>query len=357
MALTGDRSRFFVRFPASLDAAPKEPPLKSYLFNLLELIQVLHMNIANSVSEIGEILPRAELAASANGVPWGARAESRTIRWWLWWNVLSVDAPTVAVAWAALFAHASGGKLSAAEATVLVLGVWVIYVSDRLLDGWTAKDRAALHERHHFCERHRFVLAPLVAFASGVLVWLTTEHLPAAEVTAGVKLGVILVLYMAGIHAGHGRIAWVFPKEIAVGLLFACGATLPLWSRSIQFPWGACLPWILFGFLCALNCLSIECWENHHRSGKWRQPPHPFVRWANSRLNRMAAALAIAALAACFVRNPKGSSISALLAVWLGALLLVFVNYGRTKLSPAALRVLADAALVVPALLALVIGG
>jgi hypothetical protein len=46
-----------------------------------------------------------------------------------------------------------------------------------------------------------------------------------------------------------------------------------------------------------------------------------------------------------------------LLAVWLGALLLVFLNYGRTKLSPAALRVLADAALLVPALLALVIGG
>ena len=255
------------------------------------------------------------------------------------------------------FAHASGGELTAAEATVLVLAVWVIYASDRLLDGWTAKDRAALHERHHFCERHRFVLAGLVAFASGALVWLTTEHLPAPEVTAGVKLGVILVLYMAGIHVGRGRIAWVFPKEIAVGLLFACGGTLPLWSRSIRFPWGACLPWILFGFLCALNCLSIECWENHHRSGKWRQPPHPFVRWADSRLNRMSAALAIAALAACSVRNPKGSSISALLAVWLGALLLVFVNYGRTKLSPAALRVLADAALLVPAFLALVIGG
>jgi hypothetical protein len=318
---------------------------------------VIRMNIANSVSEIGEILPRAELAASANGVPWGARAESRTIRWWLWWNVLSVDAPTVAVVWAALFAHASGGKLSAAEAIVLVLAVWLIYVSDRLLDGWTAKDRAALHERHHFCERHRLVLSGLVAFASGALVWLTTEHLPAAEVTAGVKLGVILVLYMTGIHAGRGRVARVFPKEIAVGLLFACGGTLPLWSRSIQFPWGACLPWILFGFLCALNCLSIECWENRPRSGEWRQPPHPFVRWADSRLNRMAAALAIAALAACLVRDPKDSSISALLAVWLGALLLVFLNYGRTKLSPAALRVLADAALLVPALLALVIGG
>jgi len=325
---------------------------------------VSRMNITRSVSEIGGILPRVDLPTSApdnavlGGIPVkGVRAESGRTPWWLWWNVLSVDAPTVAVVWAALFARVSGGRLSAAEATVLILAVWVIYVSDRLLDGWTAKDRAALHERHRFCERHRLVLAGLVAFASGELVWLTTEHLPAAEVAAGVKLGVILVLYMAGIHAGRGRIAWVFPKEIAVGLLFACGSTLPLWSRSIRFPWGACLPWILFGFLCALNCLSIECWENHDRSGKWRQPPHPLVRWADSRLSRMAAALAIAVLAACLVGNPKSSSIAALLAVWLGALLLVLLNYGRTKLSPAALRVLADAALLVPALLALAIGG
>jgi hypothetical protein len=44
-------------------------------------------------------------------------------------------------------------------------------------------------------------------------------------------------------------------------------------------------------------------------------------------------------------------------AVGLGALLLLVLNARRAKLSPTALRVLADAALLVPAILALGIGG
>src|SRR5271168_3315372 len=48
-----------------------------------------------------------------------ARAESRTVPWWLWWNILSVDAPMVAVAWAGVFAGAAGGRLAGVDATVL----------------------------------------------------------------------------------------------------------------------------------------------------------------------------------------------------------------------------------------------
>ncbi len=317
----------------------------------------------NAVLKAGEILSRAELPVSAgdHGVGWnfpveGARAESRTTPWWLWWNVLSVDAPCVAVVWAAFFAHASGSKLSAAEATILVLTVWVIYVSDRLLDGWTEKDRAALQERHHFCERHRFVLAGLMVLACTAIAWLTTERLQAAEISAGVKVGVILVLYMAGIHRGGERVAGILHKEIAVGSLFALGATLPVWSRLTRFPWDACVAWILFGLLCSLNCLSIECWENQHHSGQWRQPPRRFVRWAGSRINGIAMILAIAALTACLVGNPRGSSVEVLSAIGLGALLLLVLNRRRARLSHAALRVLADAALLVPPILAFAIG-
>jgi hypothetical protein len=133
-----------------------------------------------------------------------------------------------------------------------------------VLDGWTAKNRAALQERHLFCERHRFALG-LAMTASAAIVWLTTDRLQAVEVSAGVKLAAILVLYMASIHAGRGRIAFVLPKEIAVGLLFASGATLPLWSRCTRFPWDACLPWVFFGLLRSLKCLSIKRWENYRQ--------------------------------------------------------------------------------------------
>lgn len=214
------------------------------------------MSLPDSVPEIGHILPRAELPGSpcGDGVLWGpppdtVRTESHRTPWWLWWNVLSIDAPTVAVVWATVLAHASGRQLSAAEATIMVLAVWVIYASDRLLDGWTAKNRAALQERHHFCERHRFVLAGLVLLVSAAIVWLVTYHLQDAGVTAGVKLGVILVLYMASIHVGRRGVAWVLPKEIVVGLLFASGVTLPLCHDAYDFP----------GKYVFRGCSSVSC--------------------------------------------------------------------------------------------------
>jgi len=179
----------------------------------------ISMKTTDSIHEIGGILPRSDLQASAreDGVFWGfspdrVDAELRATPWWLWWNILSLDAPTVAVVWAALFAHAIGSRLSAGGATALALSVWIIYTSDRLLDGWTARNRAFLQERHLFSDRHRFVLAALVMAASALVLCLMADGLLAAEVRAGVKLGVILFFYMAGIHAGRGWIVWLLPK-------------------------------------------------------------------------------------------------------------------------------------------------
>ena len=322
------------------------------------------MKITDSMPEIGGILPRSDLQASVSdgSVLWGfssdrVEAERRATPWWLWWNILSLDAPTVAVLWAALFAQASGRRLPAGEATALALSVWIIYTSDRLLDGWAARNRGTLQERHLFCDRHRFILAGLVMAASAIVLLLMADGSLAAEAAAGAKLGVILVFYMAGIHAGRGRIAWALPKELSVGFLFAMGATLPIWSRCLRFPWHEFLPWGFFALLCSLNCLSIECWENHRQGAGWRQPPHPFVRWSAPRINRIAPALAVSAFAACLVPDAHGPSPSALLAVCAGALLILVLNHARAKLSSAALRVFADIVLLVPALFTLLVRG
>lgn len=283
------------------------------------------------------------------------RAEYRRTPWWLWWNVLSLDAPIVAVVWAALFARASGRKLSAAEAIALILSVWIIYLSDRLLDGYRARNRAALQARHLFCERHRSTMVFLILAAGAALLWIISNHLQGGEITAGVKLGIILILYMAGIHSGSGRMAWLVPKEISVGLLFALGTTLPLWTRGLGFARNGFLPWAFFGSLCCLNCLSIECWENHHALKGWIQMPHPLVRWADSRIHFISTFLAGGALASWFFYNVRGASQFAWWAISGAALLILVLNSLRTNFSSAALRVLADVALLVPALIALVV--
>jgi hypothetical protein len=284
-------------------------------------------------------------------------AQAQEVPWWLWWNILSGDAPTVALAWALLFTRASSGRFSVAEAITLVLSVWIIYVSDHLLDSCTRTDQAGLAERHLFCSRHRFPLIGLVAVAGAGISWLTTCRLHVVEMIAGVKLGLILLLYMAIIHAARGRVVWALPKEIVVGFLFAFGTALPCWSKSAGFSWANGFPCFLFALLCSLNCVSIECWENHRRGGVWRQPPNPLVHWADPRINSIAAVLACGAMAASLWEDPRRSCSSSLWPVSLGALLLLLLNCARNRLSERSLRVLADVALVVPALVALVVRG
>lgn len=277
-----------------------------------------------------------------------------TVPWWLWWNILSADAPIVAVFWAALLSRAAGYELRSIDAAILFLAVWLIYMSDRLLDGWTAKRRGALQERHLFCQRHRTILVGLLGIAGVAIFLLSTAHLPRDESSAGVKLGTVLVAYMLSIHIGRGRWASLLPKELVVGTLFAAGVTLPLWSWFAPLRLQTLALWLLFALLCSLNCLAIECWETHHSPNVSRTWQHPLVRWGSSRLGPIAASLAIAALVAYAAALLQWrASRPELMAIALGALLLLLLNNAKDRLSPEALRVLADAALAVPALIAL----
>lgn len=322
------------------------------------------VKMTDSMPEMSGVLARANLQASAQErsslwvfSPSCVAPVRSTTPWWLWWNILSFDAPAVAVVWAVLFARVSGSRFPLGEAAALVLSVWIIYTCDRLLDGWCAGNRATLQVRHLFCDRHRSMLAALVIAASALVLLQMADGSLFAQAGAGLELGVIVVLYMVGIHAGRSRIAWLLPKEISVGILFALGVTLPIWSRSLRIPWHELLVWGFFSFLCSLNCLSIEYWENYREALGPRQPPHWFVGWAGPRINLLAVAIALGALSACFLLAPSRPFQTALLAVIAGALLLLVLNCRRTRLSPPALRVLADVALLVPALIALFIRG
>ena len=175
--------------------------------------------------------------------PAGGTAIHPAIPWWLWWNILSADAPMVAVLWAALLSHASGSRLHVVDGTILFLAVWLIYIGDRLLDGWTAKNRAVLRERHRYCEGHRTILAGLLGVACIAIFLLTFGYLPSGEINAGVKLGALLIAYMMSIHIGRARLASLLPKELVVGS--GQRATHPSlclgqecqWSRSSMSTW------------------------------------------------------------------------------------------------------------------------
>ena len=270
----------------------------------------------------------------------------------MWWNVLSLDAPTVSVLWAHLFAYSHRTTISFADAVVLSLTVWAIYTGDRLLDGWTAKNREALQPRHHFCAMHRTPLICLVGLAAAGSLWVTVECLKPREAIAGMILGVMVSTYMVAIHVGSQWMGRVVSKEAIVGVLFATGTTLPVWSRTQESSWDAWVSLGLFALLCFLNCLSIECWEN----GQSGEPSLEMTRhrWAASYINFIAAGVANASIAILFWFS-KASSRPELFATFLGALSILALNCSRRNLSAEMLRFLADAALVVSALTALVI--
>jgi len=277
---------------------------------------------------------------------------SAPVSWWLWWNVLSLDAPAVACTWSLLLLRSRGVTVHAADILALFFAVWLIYTSDRLLDSLKPK-ASPLQARHSFCGNHRVVFASLVLIFGPALLWLSVERLEAPTLGAGVILGVIVAFYLASIHAGPAGLSHLLPKEIAVGMIFAAGTSVPVWSRSGGLTPHSIVVSLLFGLLCSLNCLSIECWERPRFGGHWRRPSSAWISWADRHLSTLGLCVAIAAILAAVLSGSDHSSRIPLLVISFAALLTVILNARRESLSPEALRVLADAALLLPALAAL----
>ena len=262
---------------------------------------------------------------------------------WMWPNLLSLDAPAVAVVWALLFARARGVFLSAATMGALALAVWLIYLGDRVLDGWRMHETDELRQRHIFCTRHRAILIAAAAVALFGGAWLARDALSISEAKAGLRMCGCVGIYMICVHAGGETVERLLPKEIVVGLIFAAGTALPIWSEG-GFPRRALASWALFGLLCALNCVAIECWENQGSLAS------PILTLADRHIGWVAAGIALAAQIAHFCLATNGV-VAGTIAVAAG---LIFVlDCLRGRLSVAALRVLVDAALAIPAVFAI----
>ena len=277
-----------------------------------------------------------------------------TVPLWLWWNILSLDAPAVALAWALLFARVGKVHVPAATIGVLVLAVWLIYLADRLLDGLTTTDKNILRERHRFCARHRVGVCAAAAFGAALSSWLAYRGLNAADVKAGLLLVGLVAAYMLCVHLGGPVVSRIFPKEAAVAVLFAAGTALPVWSQSKAISWSGLALWALFAVICTLNCVAIESWENQVLERGSARPSHAIsqiTRRVSSRVGTFAALVVAVSLPVFFSFPTEHPAIAALAGV---AVLILLLNRFRKRLSGNALRVLADAALLAPAIIALV---
>lgn len=286
-------------------------------------------------------------------------------RLWVWWHLLSLDAPTVAVVWCWFFAAAFRVSLPPTALVTLALGTWCVYVADRLLDGWRSVDMTDLRDRHWFYLRHRrpFVIAWIAAAIP--LAYLILFRVRPAVRTDDIVLCLIGIGYFLLIH--HRSEGDRFSKELFVGFLFSIATAVPTWTR-VQEGRGLLLAAIAtFGAACWLNCVAIQTWEdaeanredvqNHFAAGRTCEVRVPQNRKSRRALTDLlgdhltAFAVVIGMLALSLASFPAGRTVWPLfIAVAASSLVFVALIHRTIRLSALSLRVLADGALLTPLL-------
>jgi hypothetical protein len=247
-------------------------------------------------------------------------------RVWLWPNLLSLDAPVVALAWQVLFVRCFHARLGTIPSVLLGLAVWLIYAADRMLDAWRGGER---QPRHEFYRRYWRAVLPVWSAALAASAWMAFTQLSPELLERGTLLAACTALYLAAVHLAPGRWKAAGRKEAAVAVLFALGASLAAWPEvETGYDIASIL---LFSYLCWMNCTAIEDWE-HGRE---------------ARAQIVVAAALVAVAAAMLLRDHRPILGCAETASALG---LVALDRLRRRVSTEVVRVLADAVLLTPVL-------
>jgi hypothetical protein len=193
---------------------------------------------------------------------------------WLWPNLLSLDAPLIAVLWQGFLAYRFSLPLRPSARLVLGLTVWAIYLLDRLLDA-RKPEPPGEPTRHRYYRRHSRLMSVLLAVviaadACIAILWLR----PAILRDGLIPLGGVLV-YLATFHISIQSVK--VPKEIAAAVLFTAGTFLTAWTTipCLSLAW----PAVAFFVLCLANMIAIEAWEWRELPNEPSSAPHLLTRW------------------------------------------------------------------------------
>lgn len=273
---------------------------------------------------------------------------------WLYPNLLSLDAPLVAVTWLYVFAKTWRlGYHPWYTYASLGLAVWAIYASDRLLDVSMKGDMSELEARHRFHSDHRkvFSLGIAAALISGIA--MVVIHMPVA-IYIHLLLGGVLVAGFFGLSMlssqEPGEVQHT--KNILAGVTFAFGTAMTAHVFRYEFGiWELVTSheFLCFAVLCILNISAIDLWEHAARSSDRETKAS----------DELALTLPLILLAGVSLfhatYDDQQTSRPFFCAVLTGSALLYILNRNRASYSMDALRVLADVALVVPVLVFVVL--
>lgn len=249
---------------------------------------------------------------------------------WLWPNLLSLDAPVVAVVWQDFLTRCYPSTLHPAGRCALGLTVWAIYWADRLIDVRHPAGDAET-SRHRFYREHWPLMASVLAAVVCADVAVAGLWLRPAVLENGMWVGRAMAFYLGAFtlfQISRGR--W---KQCCATLLFTTGVFLVAWT-SIPLAVDVLLvSAVAFGGLVLGNLMLVENWEQG-RVAVWGQVPVwilmaalALIWWGDSRWY-VAIALSAAGLTALAVlgkRLPGGLRHVLADAVLLTPLLLFFL--------------------------------
>jgi hypothetical protein len=254
-----------------------------------------------------------------------------SVPFWLLPNVLSLDAPLIAVAWQALLAARSETPLRPVGRVILFLTVWLIYIVDRLLD---VRGPAVGIEpaRHRFYREHGRAMSLLALAILVVDAGLILFELHPAVFRVGVVTFAGVCLYFVLLHGTKVRL----PKEIAVAVLFTMGTFLVAFARSGGRELHLLVPAVSLFLVALANLVAIE-----HGEGGAGRVVGVLGRWYLVWVGALALTAPLALPGRWFF------------AIGLAAAALVVVHSLRERIGPEPRRVLVDLALLVPPLVLL----
>lgn len=268
---------------------------------------------------------------------------------WLLPNLLSLDAPLVAIGW--LYVFLQTWRLYHPWEAYLALGlaVWVIYVADRLFDCSMAGEADfRLEARHAFHYRHRRCFVIGLAVALGVAALLVLTRMPMTIYRhlfiGGAFVAGFFGLSMVTAHEGQEV---PMTKNIIAGITFAFGVSMTAHLYRFEFGMADLITsreFLCFSVLCILNISAIDLWEHAARSSDKEVKARDELA-----LTLPIVVLGIFALGYAVVDDEQATR-PFFYAVLTASALLYVLNRNRSRFSMDALRVLADLALLAPVL-------
>lgn len=270
-------------------------------------------------------------------------AQSRP--WWLWPNLLSLDAPLVALAWQEIFARALPMELGWTQRGLLAVCVWLAYCGDRLLDARRLPEGPVESARHAFAREQSRPLILALGVGSVLAVTLALR-IPLPELFAGLALLVVVAGYFVLHHMQSTRVRAGRWKELMVGVVFAVG-TLFFVAMNGQFTVPFLLSAAAWAGLCVMNCLLIAGWDRERDAA---MAQHSLARRWNGMERSLPVVAVFLLLLVLAATRLEGRLFPVAAAIMVSLMALLELARRPNRFSSEARHVLADVVLLTPIL-------